>query len=383
MKKYVVLTSLLFSSVALAESTIISTHLIKNNQAEQGWVDRLLEKLGASNHIDVSQGIDWGVLPGPFANPQQGVGLGIAAIGLYAPKGWTEGMPYSSLSVKSFISSTGSFGIGLENRTYLEGDDLRVFGDLWLTQQPNDYWGVGKKAGENQNNKVEYKSSVFQFAPKIAYQVYPRIYLSAGFDLQSIRKLSIKRPLLTKEQLRNQRSNGVSLGIEYDSRDFELNATEGTLLSIQYANYLKALGSTSRYQNLIINYRQYVRLGKNDVLAWDFWGQRVSGNVPWFAYAELGNSNRMRGYYTGQYRDSYLLTGQVELRHHITGRHGVVVFLGAGNVASSVSKLFHTGFLPNYGVGYRFAFKPRVNIRLDFGMGKNTHGFYFNINEAF
>ncbi|MGL5399044.1 MAG: BamA/TamA family outer membrane protein, partial [Plesiomonas shigelloides] len=40
-------------------------------------------------------------------------------------------------------------------------------------------------------------------------------------------------------------------------------------------------------------------------------------------------------------------------------------------------------WLPNAGVGYRFAFKPRVNIRLDWGVGRNTSGFYFQVNEAF
>lgn len=383
MKKYIVTTCLFCSAVALAEPSSHSHPLASPPQAKQSFIDQLLEKLGASNRIDVSHGIDWGVLPGPFANPQQGVGLGIAAIGLYAPSDWVKGTPYSSLSVKSFISTTGSFGVGLENRTYLKQDDLRLFGDLWLTQQPNYYWGIGKEAGENDGNKVEYKSSVFQISPKVAYQIYPHIYLSGGLDFQSIRKLSIDRPLLTEKQLKNQRSNGITLGIEYDSRDFELNATEGTLLSVQYTNYFKALGSTNRYQNLILNYRQYTRLSKSDVLAWDFYWQRVAGDIPWFAYAKLGSTHRMRGYYTGQYRAPYLLTGQVELRHHIIGRHGVVAFLGAGNVANSMTKLFHTGFLPNYGVGYRFAFKPRVNIRLDFGMGKKTHGFYFNINEAF
>ena len=40
--------------------------------------------------------------------------------------------------------------------------------------------------------------------------------------------------------------------------------------------------------------------------------------------------------------------------------------------------------LPNYGLGYRWEFKKRVNVRLDYGFGrKGQSGFMFSINEAF
>lgn len=40
-------------------------------------------------------------------------------------------------------------------------------------------------------------------------------------------------------------------------------------------------------------------------------------------------------------------------------------------------------WLPSAGVGYRFEFKPRVNVRLDYGVGKGSSGFYFQVGEAF
>jgi hypothetical protein len=39
--------------------------------------------------------------------------------------------------------------------------------------------------------------------------------------------------------------------------------------------------------------------------------------------------------------------------------------------------------LPNYGIGYRWEFKKRVNVRLDWGFGKRQMGVIFSINEAF
>lgn len=40
-------------------------------------------------------------------------------------------------------------------------------------------------------------------------------------------------------------------------------------------------------------------------------------------------------------------------------------------------------WLPSVGIGYRFEFKPRMNVRLDFGVGKESTGFYFQVGEAF
>ena len=90
----------------------------------------------------------------------------------------------------------------------------------------------------------------------------------------------------------------------------------------------------------------------------------------------------MRGYYEGRYRDRHYMAAQVELRQHIWHRIGAVVWVGAGNVFHDRHSFKH--ILPNYGIGYRWEFKKRVNVRLDVGFGKpGQYSFMFNINEAF
>jgi hypothetical protein len=96
----------------------------------------------------------------------------------------------------------------------------------------------------------------------------------------------------------------------------------------------------------------------------------------------------MRGYYAGRFADLCSVSVQAELRQRIYKRLGGVVWGGAGNVFSySNFKWRHT--LPNYGVGLRFEFKRRVNLRLDYGFGgrdgrgRLMHGAVFSVNEAF
>jgi len=54
-----------------------------------------------------------------------------------------------------------------------------------------------------------------------------------------------------------------------------------------------------------------------------------------------------------------------------------------GAITDSVGQFDTAHWLPNAGVGYRFEFKPRVNVRFDVGAGRDTAGVYFQINEAF
>ena len=91
----------------------------------------------------------------------------------------------------------------------------------------------------------------------------------------------------------------------------------------------------------------------------------------------------MRGYYDGRYRDRNLVEAQVELRQKVWRRNGIALWVGAGNVFHDFNTFRWSQTLPNFGVGYRWEFKKRVNVRLDLGFGRNGSGFIFNINEAF
>ena len=109
----------------------------------------------------------------------------------------------------------------------------------------------------------------------------------------------------------------------------------------------------------------------------------MQGDIPWDQLSKIGGGDSLRGYTTGRYRDKQMLLTQAEYRLDLPGRHGMVFWAGAGVIADKASELFDQSVLPNYGVGYRFEVKPRVNLRLDMGFGDGDSGFYFNVNEAF
>lgn len=349
----------------------------------KSWVDTFLETLGSSEEINVEDGIDWAVLPGPFANPEQGVGLGVAAVGLYAAEDNIGASPLSTVTVTGYGSTSGSYGIGINNRTYLLNDELRVLVQAKASHTPEYYWGIGKDQAETTSNKTVVEAEILSFTPQLAYQFLPSTYFVMGWNVESYRNQTSDSLLLSASDLLNHRLSAVTLSLEYDSRDFELNAKEGMLLSLNWNGYREAFGSDYDVDKLTLNYRQYYVMSESTILAWEGFAEVVKGDIPWFAYSTLGSDKRMRGYYSGQYRDKTQLSTQVEIRHQFTQRHGAVAWVGAGNVVPETSELFRSSWLPTYGVGYRFSFKPRVNVRLDYGVGKNNHAVYFQVNEAF
>ncbi|BCN26711.1 BamA/TamA family outer membrane protein [Vibrio alfacsensis] len=368
---HIAITALLCTPYALAE------------QAEPSLMDDILTKLGSSESVDESKLIDWGVLPGPFVNPEQGFGIGVAAVGLYTPYDWQKGDPYSTVTVSSYGSSSGSYGLGINNRTYLKGDKIRLLGEAWISHTPGYYWGLGSQAAENNSNKVQYEGQRLHLSPKIAVEIAPNTYAKLGWQWQSFSKVEGVDGDILPSEVTNATSSGVLLGMEYDTRDFEPNPMRGQFLDIEWIANRDSLGSDESYDNLVANYRLYQQWSDTTIIAMEVYSQSIFGDAPWFDYAQLGDDQRMRGYYQGQYRDKHQLSTQVELRHTLSGRHGIVAWVGAGNIAPTYHDLFESGWLPTVGVGYRFAFKARINVRVDLGVGKDSTGFYFQINEAF
>ncbi|MGR5122562.1 BamA/TamA family outer membrane protein [Vibrio harveyi] len=372
------------ASYSLALTALLSSpSAFAMQQDESSLMDDILTKLGSSETVDESKLIDWGVLPGPFVNPEQGFGIGVAAVGLYTPYDWQKGDPYSTVTVTSYGSTSGSYGLGLNNRTYLKNDKVRLLGEAWISHTPGYYWGIGSQAAENENNKVQYEGQRLQLSPKIAVEVAPNTYAKLGWQWQSFRKVDGVDGDILPSEVADATSSGVLVGMEYDTRDFEPNPMRGQFLDIEWIANRDSLGSDEDYDNLVANYRVYQQWSDTTIIAMEVYSQSIFGDAPWFDYAQLGDDQRMRGYYQGQYRDKHQLSTQVEIRHTIAGRHGVVGWLGAGNIAPTYHDLFKSSWLPTVGVGYRFAFKARINVRVDLGVGKDSTGFYFQINEAF
>jgi hypothetical protein len=92
--------------------------------------------------------------------------------------------------------------------------------------------------------------------------------------------------------------------------------------------------------------------------------------------AEIGGADMMRGYYRGYYRYKNYYAFQTEFRMMVSNRFGFATWVGAA---------LNSDTWPNAGLGLRVRVNKhdKLNIRGDFGIGREQNGFYLDIAEAF
>lgn len=328
--------------------------------------------------------IDFTFAGGPSYSKNTSLGIGLLAAGLYRLDRSDSVTVPSDVSLYANVSISGFYAVGISGNTIFARNRQRVDYTLEFSSAPTDTWGIGYDDVQR-GVKSSYTEQRYKIQARYLREVLPHAYIGGllGFEHARASKYDASAPLF-----RGQRSHytnaGVGLTVEYDSRDFIPNPFRGIYLSFQGIVYPRWLGSCDKtLHRLTFTADYYRRVWRDAVLAFDLYGEFNATGTPWPMLARMGGSQRMRGYYKGQYTDNDLLTAQVELRQRVWRRIGCVAWAGAGNVFASPGAFEWSETLPNYGLGLRWELKQRVNIRLDYGFGKQTSGFLLSINEAF
>jgi len=181
------------------------------------------------------------------------------------------------------------------------------------------------------------------------------------------------------------RVSGAGLQISWDTRDNIYLPSGGLHYRISAAWFHSALGSRYDFRRIVADLRQYLTVRASHVLAFQVYVRSTHGKVPFQQLSELGGSLLMRGYYEGRYRDHDLIVVQSEYRLPLWRRFGLVGFAGLGDVAGKMSRFRSREVKTSAGFGLRYMLIPeeKMNLRFDFGFGKDTSGFYVTITEAF
>jgi outer membrane protein assembly factor BamA len=180
--------------------------------------------------------------------------------------------------------------------------------------------------------------------------------------------------------------SGLGPFLTYDDRDSIFFPTQGSYHQFSALTFGPALGSDFRFNRFYLELRKYHGLSPARVLAFQARFLVQTGDPPFWRMGLLGGEESMRGYYLGRYRDRNLITFQAEYRWvPVFWRVGLVAFAGLGDVADSLGHFDLGRFEYSYGLGLRLVIDPkqRLHIRLDFGFGRGTSGFYFTAGEAF
>ena len=349
-----------------------------------GFFTRILRYFEDSNKEKPYKKFDVSVIGGPFYTSDMKLGVGLVGAGLYRMNGCDSIMQPSNVSLFGSVSTVGFYMLGLSGNNLFPEDNYRLNYTLFFYSFPSYYWGIGYNNANRDNNKS--KIDRFQALMKVEFliKLSNNFYIgpSLMWDYAKAKDVATHQQYLFDGMSLSQRNYGVGASIQYDTRDYIYNASRGIYLYLAQSFRPSWLGNKQAFSTTDFITRGYKIVWKGGILAGELKGTFNFGNPPWSLMAELGSQGSMRGYYEGRYRDKHSIAAQVELRQHVWRRNGITVWLGAGNVfhnARTFKKI-----LPNYGIGYRWEFKKRVNVRLDLGFGKSGQsGFTFNINEAF
>lgn len=393
--------------------------------------------------------IDWSIAPGPNYSSDVGFGIGFLVAGLYRLDRTDSVTSPSNISIYGNVTTQKFAMIRFSGDNHFKKNTQRLSYSGAVVYFPGAFYGIGYNAGK-EGYVQELTTMMFNARAAYSYAVYKRLYVGAKIGLnysgsdytdshmtemldrmkqnasagygafEGMGKLP-KKTQNTLTELYQLREEGrydpdkqdpfsnfieesgenpnafnthVGLFLQYDSRDVTFNAYKGIYLMAEAQWYPSFLGNTKRhFGRIAVTFDAYQRLWKGAVLAYDLYADFTIGTPSWHMYAKLGGMERMRGYYEGRYRDKRLVEMQLELRQNIYRRHGVVGWIGGGQVWGT-DKFRWGNTLYSFGCGYRFEFKKRMNIRLDYGWGvfgnpnlpwdkKRSSAFLFTASEAF
>ncbi len=338
----------------------------------------------------------------PFVAPSFSPELGflISGGGLYSFQVQRDNpiVERSSIPFALGISSNGSITANARLTLYGRNDQLRASGEVWYKKMPDNYFGVGYENARNTelgDSTTTYNRKWIQFYYKLVKRFGNHLFWGAILDINrtTAKETSafFEADPFVQRFGRISKNAGFGLVIQHDSRDLIVNAYKGWFADLSFVSYGRFFGGVNNYEVVNVDYRQYQQLSpKRQVLAWQVRFRHTFRDAPWPELSQLGTPFDLRGYRWGRFRDEAMVFGILEFRQmfgestekfSFRNRSGFVTWIGTGSVGKTITAF--DKWLPNAGVGYRFETEPRMNIRIDYGLGIDSQFLYVSFNEAF
>lgn len=324
--------------------------------------------------------------------PETDIELGISGLFLYyANRDTTNRL--SDIYVRSFYTLESQYGFIIEHALYTDKDEWFFLGNARAQNFPLYFYGVGNSTPLSNRQLVES----FQIGAKqrILREIIPNLYGGLEFEFNKISRVDFSRSDIIENSPEIIGKNGymnlgLGLGIVWDTRRNVLNVRNGSFSELAFLYNHRSLGSDFNFGIINSDTRFFKQTRKNQVLAFQLFGQYSWGDVPFGQLPQFGGIMIGRGYYQGRFRDIGQWASQVEYRFlplplGFTNRLGAAVFASTGQVFNNKSGLQFNNLKHAIGGGLRFLLFPKkdVYVRADYAFTPEGGGFYFFIGEAF
>jgi outer membrane protein assembly factor BamA len=324
-------------------------------------------------------------LPLVYFTPETRWGFGVGAFLSFRLKNQNQVVPPSQMQIGFAYTLEKQLLAYLPFQLFVKDGKVKLYGELGYYKYVYRYFGNGSKSLES--DEEIYKVDYPRVRLNALYRVHPKIFTGVRYfmDDYKIQEIETDGLLATQDVLGNKGGLISALGVvaNYDSRDDVFYPIRGSLVELSFLANSKSFGSDFAFQKIFLDASRYFNFGKNNILALNIYSETTLGDAPFNQLAQLGGTKRMRGFLEGRFRDDHFLTFQSEYRFPIFWKIKGAVFGSVASVGSQEDG-FQKAFFA-YGLGIRIGISKieKINIRLDYGFGKDTSGFYLTFGEAF
>ncbi|TRX70570.1 BamA/TamA family outer membrane protein [Carboxylicivirga sp. M1479] len=323
-----------------------------------------------------------GIIPAPMFNPTMGTGIAVLPVYVYRLKGvHPETNPSTSQGIL-FFNLAGNFLVGAKQTLYFNRNKYWL--DVYAGYSSMNF----KHFYNNGEDQEEVQFDGFISSMSFAFKVKNNFFIGPMMSNNYLREELPDRynPLRVSEEYYWYHVPGVKLA--FDSRDNLFYPESGWFNTLTYETMIHNPANNFNFDKVTFGLANYQGISqKRDMLiASRLFSQLGMGLLPLHEMASPGASPVLRGYITGNYLNSSMVTVQTELRWMYSEKWGCVGFMGYGWLFDEPRTARDGITLPSIGAGIRYRIFPEFKINLGFDVAVGRDGsanVYLKMSESF
>ncbi len=326
------------------------------------------------------------IIPIIFFLPETSLAFGATLINTVTNTEHSEGTRPSQYLLSAAYTLKNQLLLFAPYELYSNNNLNRIKGELGYYRFFYNYHGLGR------TSLVENLETYNVIFPRIdvnfSRQFFQNTYLGVGinFDAFNITEITTGGLLMTDQPTGYDGGNKSNIYFlaAYDTRDHINAPSKGYYIEASVQQSLFSPISDFSYNKYIADFRKYITVGEQKIIATQFFFATATEGTPFFDLPYISTPMLGRGLNDRRYINHTIVSTQVEYRTHLWKRFYGAAFVGVNSVPDTRWDLLQDPIY-TYGVGLRYEIQQesKTKLRVDIAAGDGSFNFYFTVNEGF